>query len=844
MVSHLPSSPQPPLRLQMAPLLLLAALTALCPGLANGRSSELDVIAVLSIATCAATWELHDILRTDTLHMAITDSPCARLPPHQAITVPITAVKDELAQLVLDLRSGGALSWNSAVVLFHQQRQPVKELQANIVEAMTRNDGGLPIALSFFELAADHTRMNEKVLQLFRKIAHGKLSSHILAVVPESLASVLLHQAKEQRLMTPYYQWLLIVPDVMNPYGFIDLLRDGSNVAFICNTSIKKRDCLEGIYCHISEVAHSFVAALSHTIQQEKNISQQVSEDEWDILQPSKREHHDAILAALIEQLDVKGKCDACRRWTIFAAETWGVGAVSSLPEIGIWTTHLGTQLTNNLFPHSAHKFCGRNLQVLSFHSPPWQIIHYNATRREFQYEGVFFKVLSVLSERLNFRYRVIFLLFQQIYYSTHSQDAGKLFSFHITYCNPPNNASWASKVPHCCSCSFGGGVVASLFCVLYTVMQPTDHKGNIANDTDLVGSDVMATQQQSVFIGAAAFIINDAHKLKVNFTFPLGTVTYTFLSARPRELSRAGLFIRPFGNDTWLCVVASVLMMAMLLYWMNHLSVVPRLKKVNGLAKMVNCFWYMYGALLQQGGANMPKADSSRLLVGTWWLVVLVLVTSYSGNLVAFLTFPILEAPLTSVRLMPGRGLSWGLITGSSLEQLLKTSDDPELHKLHEDAVQHKELNESLLSMLASGDHILLHSRLTLRRLTRIDLRKSSVCRFMIGDENFVEEEVAMILPKDSPYLEMINEEIRRLKQSGLIEKWEADSRLSGDRCTQIASASDVSNHKVNMADMQGCFFVLLLGTAAASITITMEHIFHLYTKSRERRLVKPFII
>ncbi|XP_049860530.1 ionotropic receptor 93a [Schistocerca gregaria] len=762
MVSHLISSPQPPLRLQTAPLLLLAALTALCPGLADDRSSELDVIAVLSIATCAATWELHDILRTDTLHMAITDSPCARLPPRQAITVPITAVKDELAQLVLDLRSGGALSWNSAVVLFHRQRQPVKELQANIVEAMTRNDGGLPIALSFFELAADHTRMNEKVLHLFRKIAHDKLSSHILAVVPENLASVLLHQ--------------------------------------------------EGIYCHISEVAHSFVAALSHTIQQEKNISQQVSEDEWDILQPSKREHHDAILAALIEQLDVKGKCDACRRWTIFAAETWGVGAVSSLPEIGIWTTRLGTQLTNNLFPHSAYKFCGRNLQVLSFHSPPWQIIHYNATRREFQYEGVFFKVLSVLSERLNFRYRVIFLLFQQIYCSTHSQDAGKLFSVHITYCNPPNNTNWASNVPHCCSRSFGGGVVASLFCVLYTVMQPTDHKGNIANDTDLVGSDVMATQQQSVFIGAAAFIINDARKLKVNFTFPLGTVTYTFLSARPRELSRAGLFIRPFGNDTWLCVVASVLMMAMLLYWMNRLSVVPRLKKVNGLAKMVNCFWYMYGALLQQGGANMPKADSSRLLVGTWWLVVLVLVTSYSGNLVAFLTFPILEAPLTSVRLMPGRRLSWGLVTGSSLEQLLKTSDDPELHKLHEDAVQHKELNETLLSMLASGDHILLHSRLTLRRLTRIDLRKSSVCRFMIGDENFVEEEVAMILPKDSPYLEMINEEIRRIKQSGLIEKWEADSRLSGDRCTQIASASDVSNHKVNMADMQGCFFVLLL--------------------------------
>jgi len=36
-----------------------------------------------------------------------------------------------------------------------------------------------------------------------------------------------------------------------------------------------------------------------------------------------------------------------------------------------------------------------------------------------------------------------------------------------------------------------------------------------------------------------------------------------------------------------------------------------------------------------------LPKADSGRLVVGFWWIVVIVLVTTYCGNLVAFLTFP-----------------------------------------------------------------------------------------------------------------------------------------------------------------------------------------------------------
>lgn len=36
-----------------------------------------------------------------------------------------------------------------------------------------------------------------------------------------------------------------------------------------------------------------------------------------------------------------------------------------------------------------------------------------------------------------------------------------------------------------------------------------------------------------------------------------------------------------------------------------------------KGLFKFSNCFWYIYGALLQQGGLYLPQADSGRLIIG-----------------------------------------------------------------------------------------------------------------------------------------------------------------------------------------------------------------------------------
>ena len=59
------------------------------------------------------------------------------------------------------------------------------------------------------------------------------------------------------------------------------------------------------------------------------------------------------------------------------------------------------------------------------------------------------------------------------------------------------------------------------------------------------------------------------------------------------------------------------------------------------------NSFWFAVGTLMQQGSDLNPRAASTRIVGGIWWFFTLIIISSYTANLAAFLTVERMATPI-----------------------------------------------------------------------------------------------------------------------------------------------------------------------------------------------------
>uniref|UniRef100_A0A1A9W573 Ionotropic glutamate receptor C-terminal domain-containing protein n=1 Tax=Glossina brevipalpis TaxID=37001 RepID=A0A1A9W573_9MUSC len=737
-----------------------------------------DTLAALTVMDCDNTWNFFEDMKTSNiLVIALTNAECPRLPINQALMllfvclfmvklrIPYVNHGQEFPQMILDAKMQRILNWQTAIVIMDQVLiNENNHLTSSIMhESIKRNIE--PISIVLYSIDDQLKRQKKRsairdILQLFSGRSQSKQQFMIFSKFYEDIIEI----AENMQMFHVSNQWLFFIfEDTEKDFDVLSVtqnLEEGANIAFALNET--RHECQISLNCTMSELSKALVNSISQLTLEEQSLYGAVSDEEWEYIRYTKEEQQNEILNYMRKYMKDHTSCSSCARWRIITALTWG----KNQEHQKIIHRREISENRNKNFEFIDVGYWSPTLGVIAYESLFPHIVHH--------FRNITLDILTIH----NPPWQII-----------KKDTKGTIIEY--------------------------SGIVMEIVKELSRMLNFT-YKLHDANTLEFEAyenqNETVITKINLYFMAAVAATINDPDKKAFNFTTPISIQRYSFLTRKPEEVSRIYLFTAPFTLETWVSLIAVIFITAPILYLVNCL--VPTLHlKVQGFCTLRNCFWYIYGGLLQQGGMYLPKADSGRLIIGVWWIVVIVLVTTYCGNLVAFLTFPRFQPGFDYLhQLFVDQSFKeLGLRNNTFFESYAAISSRLDFQKYLNHAIIYNNSVQENLEAVKSGDRINVDWRINLQLIIQNHFEKEKECTLSMSKESFLDEQIGLIIPVDSPYLDLINTQIYRLYQMGFIERWHQTNLPSMNKCNGKGLLRYITNHKVNLDDMQGCFLVLL---------------------------------
>ncbi|EPY79810.1 Glutamate receptor, ionotropic kainate 3-like protein [Camelus ferus] len=159
--------------------------------------------------------------------------------------------------------------------------------------------------------------------------------------------------------------------------------------------------------------------------------------------------------------------------------------------------------------------------------------------------------------------------------------------------------------------------------------------------------------------LAVAPLTITHVREKAIDFSKPFMTLGVSILYRKPNGTNPSVFsFLNPLSPDIWMYVLLAYLGVSCVLFviarfspyeWYDAHPCNPGSEVVENNFTLLNSFWFGMGSLMQQGSELMPKALSTRIIGGIWWFFTLIIISSYTANLAAFLTVERMESPIDS---------------------------------------------------------------------------------------------------------------------------------------------------------------------------------------------------
>ncbi|GLG96196.1 Glutamate [NMDA] receptor subunit 1 [Gryllus bimaculatus] len=333
-----------------------------------------------------------------------------------------------------------------------------------------------------------------------------------------------------------------------------------------------------------------------------------------------------------------------------------------------------------------------------------------------------------------------------------------------------------------------------------------------------------------------------------VDFTMPFMSTGISILYKAPTKAPpKLFSFMDPFSIDVWIVMFFAYIGVSLLLFlmgricpyeWTNPYPCIDDPDELINQFSFKNSLWFTIGSLMQQGSDIAPIAVSTRMVAGIWWFFTLIMVSSYTANLAAFLTVESLSQPFqTAYDLVDQDVIQYGAKSGGSTVNFFKDSPEEPFQRMFRYMNNTPGLlpssNEEGLDKVKNENYAFFMESAAIEFIVE---RHCEVKQYggLLDSKGY-----GIAMKKGAPYRNALSAAVLKLQESGrlmaLKDKWWKEERGGGVCASQDTGGGTAG---LQLENVGGVFVVLVAGVILAVFMTLIELIWSVCTTSIKEKV------
>ncbi|XP_058805199.1 glutamate receptor 1-like isoform X1 [Phymastichus coffea] len=370
--------------------------------------------------------------------------------------------------------------------------------------------------------------------------------------------------------------------------------------------------------------------------------------------------------------------------------------------------------------------------------------------------------------------------------------------------------------------------------------------------------------------IAIAPMTITSERERVIDFSKPFMSLGISIMIKKPvKQNPGVFSFLNPLSKEIWVCVIFSYIGVSIVLFIVSRFSpyewrvltlgpsrdasLVSRddtMQHSHGSPHgqhtsmandftILNSLWFALGAIMQQGCDISPRSVSGRIVGSVWWFFTLILISSYTANLAAFLTVERMVTPINSPEdLAAQTEVQYGTLAHGSTWDFFRRSQI-ELYKQ-----MWRFMNENKQVFVETYDEGIQRVRMSKGKYALLIespkndyINEREPCDTMKVGRNLDAKGFGIATPLGSSLRDDINLVVLSLKESGelakLMNKWwyERTECRHGDK-------QDTSRNELSLSNVAGIFYILIGGLLLALAVALVEFCYKSHTEATRAKI------